>query len=212
MTWSQISHNVSCQNSAVHIWSNQFTTQSETNLIIINNKEYYGHKPIDEIVEYPLSVSFSLNHKLTDAGVLLEWRCVPLIPCCVVIKLSGATNSNLNQLYFTNGSLVDNRPAYTSSNEMYGIWFDDYRWVVGSLSRQNESSVVELGSVHIQTNHSKYCPVKSKWKDNIFLSSPDINITIECDSKCICIKERHVYIYESYNMTKKHSGLCRKCR
>ena len=175
MRWNELSCNASCNN--VNIWSQQFKTHAGYDIVTINGKEYSGDIAIDEIMDYPLSVSFLSDHNITDDGFVLEWRCRS---CCSVIKISGATSDNLDQLYFINGSFISNRPAYIGSNEIYGIWFDENWWVVGSVFDQHE---ITATSAYIQLNHTKHCPGRNRWEETIVSNWITTDIDIDCDCK-----------------------------
>ena len=106
--------------------------------------------------------------------------------CCPIISLSETQNKFLNQLYFTNGTLVSNRPLYVGSDQYYGIWFDGKDdWIVGKLSTINEG---RLTRGYMANDEAVDCPSNSQhWKEYFdgAWSSYENDINLKCAGKLV---------------------------
>ena len=126
----EISWEIESDCESVHIFSNIFKTEKDIDIVRINDKTYSGEISINEVIRSNFSVSFDPQMYRTEFGFMLEWRCAQ---CCFNLNVTGASN-NTNQLYFQNGTLVNNHPFYIGLNKSYAIWFDKVNdWTVGHV-------------------------------------------------------------------------------
>ena len=74
--------------------------------------------------------------------------------------------SDLNQtLFYKKDDLVNNRPQYSSRNDLYAIWFDSTSWIIGDWSNIFFNNV---DSVYYVNNNYDDCPTDSElWQDNL---------------------------------------------
>ena len=106
-----------------------------------------------------------LNHvEINDSAenFKINWKCSK--KCCSVLHLNRTDAVFLNQIYFKNGTFVNDRPLYVGFDQRYGIWFDGgEKWIVGLLASINKG-LFRLG--YLRTSKSVNCPNNSElWQE-----------------------------------------------
>ena len=94
--------------------------------------------------------------------------------------MTGSEASSFNQMYRQNGTLIDKKPLYVSSNGVYGIWFNGDTWWFGDISNLDEGKF-NLGYLY---KESTDCPSSSKrwyyWNGREW--APDEHVHVSCDA------------------------------
>ena len=109
----------------------------------------------------------------------MEWKCTK---CCYVFQITGAFDNRKNQIYFQNGTLINNYPLFLSFDQKSIVWFNNQNWIVGN----NETPSIDAD---IKSANMSNCPADSKeWIESVN-GNPTLNtnFNLECFGKCLGI-------------------------
>jgi len=109
----------------------------------------------------------------------LEWKCTK---CCYVFQITGAFDNRKNQIYFQNGTLINNYPLFLSFDQKSIVWFNNQNWIVGN----NENPLLDED---IKSANMSNCPVDSKEWIELVNGKPTLNTNFnyKCFGKCLGI-------------------------
>ena len=152
--------------------STLFKTE-EDDIVEIYGKTYSGNIAINIVVPSKFTVSFTSSAWSDgDVGFIFEWRCAQ---CCYVFQIKGAFENRKNQIYFQNGTLINNYPLFLSFDEKSIVWFDNKNWIVGN----NETPLIDGA---IKSANKSNCPADSKkWTE---LVNGNQTFNTDCNLEC----------------------------
>ena len=103
----------------------------------------------------------------------MEWRCY--IKCCQVIKIKGASTNYRNQMYFQNGTLLNDFPLFLSYDSKSMVWFNRKQWIIGEFSNIPTDG-------EIKSDQIIKCPNdKTEWTESV--NGNNNNLEVTCDGK-----------------------------
>ena len=75
--------------------------------------------------------------------------------CCSTIRVAGLSRIAISGSYTLNGTVLNERPVYISSDGVYGLWYKfDHGWIIDNIA--NIESNETFGYVYTKSNTS--CP------------------------------------------------------